>query len=44
MRAMGRIPADMSNEGYDLPDWVGMTSYRCNYTLDRNSYLLYQGW
>jgi hypothetical protein len=34
----------MSNNGYDLPDWVGMTWYRCYYTPDRDSYLLYWGW
>jgi len=44
MRTMGRIRADMSNHGYDLPDWVGMTSYRCIYMTDRDSYLLYRGW
>jgi hypothetical protein len=44
MRKMRRIRADMSIEGYDLPDWFGMTSVRCNYTLDRHWYLLYWGW
>jgi len=34
----------MRNHGYDLPDMVWKTSYGCNYTLDRNSYLQYQGW
>jgi hypothetical protein len=34
----------MRNQEYDLPDWVGKTSSRCNYTPDRDSYLLYQGW
>jgi len=28
-RMMWRIRADMTNQGYDLPDWVGKTSYRC---------------
>jgi hypothetical protein len=32
----------MRNQGYDLPDWVGKTSYRCYYPPDRDSYLLYQ--
>ena len=41
MRTMRRIRADMRNRGYDLPDWVPKTSYRCNYTPDRDSYLLY---
>jgi hypothetical protein len=40
----GEDTGDMSNQGYDLPNWVGMTSYRCNYTPDRDSYLLYRGW
>jgi len=31
MRTMWRIQADMRNQGYDLPDWVGKTSYRCYY-------------
>jgi hypothetical protein len=34
----------MRNQGYDLLDWVVKASYRCNYTLDRDSYLLYRGW
>jgi len=34
----------MRNQGYDLPDWVGKTSYRCYYTPDRDSYLPYRGW
>jgi len=44
MRTMWMIRADMWNHGYELPDWVGKTAYRCNYTPDRNSYLLYWGW
>ena len=35
MRTMWRIRADMRNQGYDLPDWVGKTLYWCYYTLDR---------
>ena len=35
---------DMRNQGYDLPDWVGKTSYRCYYPPDRDSYLPYCGW
>jgi len=27
--AIWRIRADMRDQGYDLPDWVGKTSYRC---------------
>jgi len=26
--------SDMKNQGYDLPDWVGMTSCWCNYMPD----------
>jgi len=44
MRTMWRIRVDMRNQGYDLPDWVGKTSYRGYYTPDRDSYLLYRGW
>jgi len=44
MRTMWRIRADIRNQGYNLPDWVGKTSYRCNYTPDRDSYLPYRGW
>ena len=40
MRTMWRIRADMRNQGYDLPDWVGKTSYWCYYVLDRDLYLL----
>ena len=38
------VRADMRNQGCDLPDWVGKTSYRCNYPPDRDSYLPYRGW
>ena len=34
----------MTNQGYNLPDWVGKTSYRCDYTPDRDSSLPYRGW
>jgi hypothetical protein len=44
MSTRWRIRADMRNPRYDLPDWVGKTSYRCNYSPDRESYLPYQGW
>jgi len=44
MRTMWWIRADMRNQGFDLPDWVGKTSYRGNYTPDRDSYLPYRGW
>jgi len=44
MRMIWRIQADMRNQGYDLPDWVEKTSYRCYFALDWDSYLLYRGW
>jgi len=44
MRMLWRIRADMRNQGYDLPDWVGKTLYRCIDTADRDSYLPYPGW
>jgi len=44
MRTMWRIRANMTKQGYDLPDWVGKASYFCDYTLDRDSYLPYWGW
>jgi hypothetical protein len=28
MRTMWKIEADMTNQGYDLPDWIGKTSYQ----------------
>ena len=28
LRTMWRIRADMRNQGYNLPDWVGKTSYQ----------------
>ena len=34
---------DMRNQGYDMPDWIGKTSYWYNYTPDWDSYLLYRG-
>jgi len=37
------IRVDMTNQGYDLPDWDEKTSYWCNYTPDRDSYLPYRG-
>ena len=40
MRMMCRICADMKNQGYDLPAWVGKTLYRCDYMPDQDSYLL----
>jgi len=43
MRMMWRIREDMRNQGYDLPDWVRKTSYRCNYTAYRESYQPYRG-
>jgi hypothetical protein len=44
MTTMWRIPVDMTNQGYNLPDWVGKTVYRCNYPPDRDSYMPYRGW
>ena len=44
MRMMWRIQADMGNQGYDLPDSVGETSYQCHYLPDRDLYLPYRGW
>jgi len=43
MRIIWRIRADMRNQEYDLRDWVGKTSYRCDYMPDRESYLPYRG-
>jgi len=44
MGAIWRIRADMRNDGYDLPDWVGKTSYQCYFAPDRDWYLPYRGW
>jgi len=44
MRTMWTIREELTNQGYDWPDWVVKTSYRRNYTLDRKLYLLYLGW
>jgi len=44
LKTMWRIQADMGNQGYNLPNWVGKTAYWRNYTPDRDSYLLYWGW
>ena len=44
MRMIWRIRANMRNQGYDLPDWVGKTWYRLNDTPDQDSYLPYRGW
>jgi hypothetical protein len=35
---------DMRKQWYGLPDRVGKTMYRCNYTPDLNPYLPYRGW
>jgi len=37
MGAIWRIQADMRNQGYDLPDWVGKTSNRCEFVPDRDT-------
>jgi len=44
LRKMWRIRADMSNQAYDLLDWVGKTLYQCKFRPDWDSYLLYRGW
>jgi len=44
MRMMWRIRAGLRNQGYDLPDWVGKTSYLGNYTPDRDLYLPNRRW
>jgi len=44
MRTMWRIRADMGIQGYDLPDWVEKTLYRCYYTPDCDLYVPYRGW
>jgi hypothetical protein len=44
MRTLWSIRADMRNLGYDLPDWVGNTSYQCTNMPDQELYLLYRGW
>ena len=44
MGAIWRIRADMRNQGNDMPDWVGKTSYRCEFAPDQDSYLPYRGW
>jgi len=41
MRTMLTIRADMRNQVYNLPDWVGKTSYQCDYTSDRDLDQLY---
>ena len=43
-RTLWRIRADMRNRRYNLPDWVGKTSYQCNYMPDWDLYPLYLGW
>jgi len=40
----GGLQVDMRNQGYDLPDLVGITSYPGNNTTDQDLYLLSQGW
>ena len=42
MGAIWRIRADMRNQEYNLPDWVGKTSYQCDYTSDRDLDQLYR--
>jgi len=43
MVTIWRIRADMRNQGYNMPGWVGKTSYQCNSTPDRDLYLPYRG-
>jgi hypothetical protein len=40
----GENTSKYDESGYKIPDSVGMTSYRCDYTPDWDSYLLYRGW
>ena len=41
LRTIWRIQANLRNRGYDLPDWVQKTSYRCYYRPDRDPYVPY---
>jgi len=43
MRMMWRIRVDMRSPEYNVPDWVGMTAYRCNDTPNQESLLPYAG-
>jgi hypothetical protein len=42
MRTIWRIGVDRREQGYDLSDWNGKTTYQCNYTPDLDSNLPYQ--
>jgi len=44
MGTIWRIRAGIQNQGYNLPEWVGKTTYKWNYTRDQDSYLPYRGW
>jgi len=44
MRMILRIRAAMTNQEYDLRDWISKTSYRCYYLPDWVPYLQYRGW
>jgi len=44
MGAIWRIRADMRNQGYDGPDWVGKTLFWFYFVPDRDLYLPYRGW
>jgi len=44
MSTMWSVQADTRNQGYDLPDCVGKTSFQCHYTTDQNSYLPHGVW
>jgi len=43
IRMMWRIRPDIRKQGYDLPHWVGKTSYQCNFKPDGDLYLPYWG-
>jgi hypothetical protein len=40
-RAMWTIQANITNQGYDLPDLVGKASDLCHYMPDEELYLQY---
>ena len=44
MRMVCWIQADMRYQGEHLPEWVGKTSYRGDYTPARDSHLLHPPW
>jgi hypothetical protein len=44
MKTICRIRTAMTNQEYDLSDWVLNTLYQCDYPPDRDWYLPYRGW